>query len=670
MHYSTIGILALILHFIINRETLGKAGALIRKRENVQQAAVRYFYFLTAVILYYLADIAWGLLYAHHDIPALFPYIYSDSVLYFTFMFLTMLTWIRYIVAYLDKKGRRSKALLYATWAMFSLALVYLMINRFHPFIFSFNADHEYIPESGRYIAFILQIALYMVTSSYMFYLARRTFGHKKSQYNAVGLTCLVMELFLIFQIMDSRYPFYAMGLAIGTCVVHSFVEESEKKEKAIYDHIAKGLAEDYEAMYYIDMETGEYLEFSTSEEYKSLNVPATGKDFYAETRANAVKYAHPDDRDFAQSLYCKEMMLKNLEGKRSYSYKYRIMVGAEPRYFRFTVMRAGDDKHFVLYEKDIDDEITAENMRLENQKKHITFSQIAEGLASNYDVIYYVNTANSNYVSYGSDNTYGQLEARKTGDDFYEDVLKDIPLLVHKNDRDIVTDFLDRDRLHSALENRKRCSMDYRLVINDTTRHFRMNVRKTSDGSHFIIGIESIDAEVRKEKQHLKALNTEKELARRDELTGVKNKTAYMELEKSVQANIDNGMDYLPFAMIVSDANDLKKINDTEGHVAGDKYIKEASKLLCDIFDHSPVFRIGGDEFVVFLRGDDFSARNELIKQLHEQVHENLRSGSGPILAAGMAEYDPNTDNLMSEIFDRADRKMYEDKQRLKRSQ
>ena len=125
--------------------------------------------------------------------------------------------------------------------------------------------------------------------------------------------------------------------------------------------------------------------------------------------------------------------------------------------------------------------------------------------------------------------------------------------------------------------------------------------------------------------------------------------------------------MDYLPFALVVCDANDLKRINDTEGHVAGDEYIKGSAKLLCTIFDHSPVFRVGGDEFVVFLRGDDYSARNELMERLHTQVGENQISGSGPILAAGMAEYEPSTDSLVSEIFDRADRKMYEDKYRLK---
>ena len=668
MFYSIVSTLALILNLIINRDSFKNIRLRSGEQESEQRAIRRYSLFLLASDLYFISDIAWGILYENHEADGLFPFLYADCVLYFLFMFLTMLTWIRYVVAYLDKHGRRSKTLLYAVWIMFTLALIYLMINSVHPFIFSFNAQHEYITEPGRHIAFVLQIALYMVTSTYMLHIARKSSGEDRVRYSAVGLTCLAMELFLVLQILDPRYPSYAMGLMIGICVVNSFVEASEKKEKEIYDHIATGLAEDYEAMYYIDIETGEYREFSKSEEYESMNVPVIGRDFYSETQDNIERFVHPDDREFAGSLYDKDTMLKNLEGKKSYSYKYRIMFGGQPRYFRFTVMRANDDRHFVLYEKDIDDEITAETMRLENQKKHITFSQIAESLASNYDVIYYVDAKDASFVSFECKNIYGKLDMKKSGDDFYAESRKDIPMIVHKNDRDMVLEFLDRDHMISSLKNSKECSIDYRIMAGRRSHYVRMTARKTGDSSHFIIGLENIDAEVKREKQHLKALNTEKELARRDELTGVKNKTAYLELEKSVQSNIDNGMDYLPFAIVICDANNLKKINDSEGHTAGDEYIRESAMMLCDIFDHSPVFRVGGDEFVVFLRGNDYSNRAQLMNRLREQVRDNLRSGSGPVMASGIAEYVPESDSLVSEIFDRADREMYEDKQELKK--
>ena len=133
------------------------------------------------------------------------------------------------------------------------------------------------------------------------------------------------------------------------------------------------------------------------------------------------------------------------------------------------------------------------------------------------------------------------------------------------------------------------------------------------------------------------------------------------------MQNNIDNGMDYLPFAIVVCDINDLKQTNDTEGHQAGDELIRSASKLLCDTFVHSPVVRIGGDEFVVFLRGDDYASKELLIGRLRVQVLQNHVTGNGPVIAVGIASYEPEKDTQVSEVFERADAMMYEDKKELK---
>ena len=670
MSYSIISLLALILNLIINRETLKTIRARGEERENEQRAVARYRRFLAAANCYFVTDIGWGILYEFRHIDAVFPFLYLDCSLYFLFLFLTMPTWIRYVVSHLNMLGLKSKILLRAMWTVFSLAPVYLVINYFHPFIFSFDKNHDYVTEPGRHVAFALQLFLYAAASIHMFYAARKSSGGKRTRNIAVALTCLVMELFLILQILAPMHPFYAMGLLVGICVIHSFVEAKERKEKAIYDNIATSLAEAYEAMYYINIETGRFREFSASRKYESLNVPMAGRDFYAETRANVEKFVHPDDREFAKNLHQKETMLKILEGKKSYSYKYRLMIDGQPRHFQFTLMLANDGKHFVLSEKDIDDEITAENMRLENQKKHVTFTQIAEILAVNYDMIYYVDAKDSSYISYECRNIYDRVDMQKSGDDFFADAKNDIPNVIHKGDRDLVLDFIQKDRMEDALKDKKTCDIDYRVVASGKTHYVRLTVRKTADESHYIIGVENIDDEVKREKQHLKALNTEKELARRDELTGVKNKTAYNELEKSVQANIDNGMDYLPFGLVVCDANDLKTINDTQGHVAGDEYIKKSAMLLCNTFVHSPVFRIGGDEFVVFLRGNDYSNREQLMKSLRSQVLENQRLGVGPVLASGMAEYVPEKDTLVAEIFDRADKEMYKDKRNIKKEE
>lgn len=149
------------------------------------------------------------------------------------------------------------------------------------------------------------------------------------------------------------------------------------------------------------------------------------------------------------------------------------------------------------------------------------------------------------------------------------------------------------------------------------------------------------------------------------DPLTGVKSKNAFVIEEKRLETSIADG-DTSEFGVIVCDVNGLKRINDTLGHKAGDEYIKNACKLLCEYFKHSPVFRIGGDEFVVLLEGHDYQMQNEILKDINTNIESNI--GSNNVVASlGVANYDPDVDKSFYEVFKRADGLMYERKMQLK---
>ena len=544
MYYASFGILSLVLHIIINYEYIFKS-----KQKTNHLPSRRYLFFLISVMCYYVSDILWGFLYDLRIIPLA----YADTVLYFFSMCLSVLIWTRFIVAYLGPKKGFARFLTYAGWTVFSFEVLCLIINFFNPIIFMFDANKEYVPYFARFFTLAIQVALFLLASLHSIITAVKSDGKERIRNKTVGGSGIVMSIFIVLQTMYPLLPFYAIGLLIGTSLIHIFVEEDVKRDHAI--------------------------EF--------------GK------------------------------VQKQAEEERQETIKVR--------------------------------------------NKNITFNRIAESLASNYDMIYYVDTEDNSYVGYASNDIYGKLELKRAGDDYFEETINNIKTTAYPDDLDRILTFLDRDYLLTVLEDRKQFTSDYRLVIDGTPQYTRIVVRKTSSGEHFIVAIENVDDEVRKEKAQIKALNTEKELARRDELTGTKNKTAYAELEQSVQDNIDKGIDYLPFALAICDINDLKLINDTEGHQAGDVYIKTAAKMLCDIFGHSPVFRIGGDEFVVFLRGEDYAAREELVGRLRVKVFENLVQKNGPVVAIGVAAYDANTDRRVTDVFERADGMMYEDKRLLK---
>lgn len=157
-------------------------------------------------------------------------------------------------------------------------------------------------------------------------------------------------------------------------------------------------------------------------------------------------------------------------------------------------------------------------------------------------------------------------------------------------------------------------------------------------------------------------------ELAYRDLLTGVKNKTAYLELIEQM-----DGLGRIKkscYAVVVFDINDLKTINDTKGHDFGDIYIMSACKIISKTFKKSSVYRIGGDEFVVLLEGEEYSFYESLLMCFEEEI-KKYNSGVGDdmkvSIARGVAIYNEETDLNFNDVFKRADNSMYRNKAEMK---
>ncbi len=133
------------------------------------------------------------------------------------------------------------------------------------------------------------------------------------------------------------------------------------------------------------------------------------------------------------------------------------------------------------------------------------------------------------------------------------------------------------------------------------------------------------------------------------DELTGVKNRKGLQEdFEKKTDA----------FCLVMLDANNLKKINDSLGHEAGDKLITTCCNTLSNIFGKENVYRQGGDEFVVL---SDESEENVIsnLKELDRQL-ANISSEEFPYeMAWGVS----SSDSGKEEMFHLADERMYADK-------
>ena len=158
--------------------------------------------------------------------------------------------------------------------------------------------------------------------------------------------------------------------------------------------------------------------------------------------------------------------------------------------------------------------------------------------------------------------------------------------------------------------------------------------------------------------------------IAFRDSLTGVKNGTAYKEAQVELEKDIRVG-ESPEFAVAVVDINCLKSVNDAYGHEVGNRLIIEASKIICTAFKHSPVYRIGGDEFAVILKNQDYINRESILRQLTEEYPKSpITLAGGAVTVAfsiGICDYRPGFDSGFDDVFRRADADMYKQKQATK---
>jgi diguanylate cyclase (GGDEF)-like protein len=161
--------------------------------------------------------------------------------------------------------------------------------------------------------------------------------------------------------------------------------------------------------------------------------------------------------------------------------------------------------------------------------------------------------------------------------------------------------------------------------------------------------------------------LSKSNRIVNRDPLTGVRSVAAYMDKVEMLKSKISSDGEDASFALVECDLNGLKGVNDNFGHDIGDIYIVNGCRLMCSVFKHSPVFRIGGDEFVAILEGSDYEHREELMEELKKAVEDSAAKGDaihGRVsLAAGIAVYDPKLDKTVGDVLKRADQAMYNNK-------
>ncbi len=222
MVYASMGLLAALIHIIINQDVFLRGGS---GKEIPAHSSYRSFLF--AVLAYFITDALWGIL----EQAKLIALLYADTAVYFAVMALAVLLWTRYVIAYLNEQNGFASVLSYIGWIFLIWNCLVILFNFFIPILFRFDETGAYHAEWGRYTVFILQFLLFLVTFGYMFLVSRSAKGAARRRHLTISLFGLVMSVFVALQILLPMHPIYSVAYLLGTCLLHTFVVEDEKDE-------------------------------------------------------------------------------------------------------------------------------------------------------------------------------------------------------------------------------------------------------------------------------------------------------------------------------------------------------------------------------------------------------------------------------------------------------
>ncbi|MBQ9327085.1 MAG: GGDEF domain-containing protein [Solobacterium sp.] len=443
--------------------------------------------------------------------------------------------------------------------------------------------------------------------------------------------------------------------------------EGHNAQDSMTYSSIAHALAHRYDSIYYVDLRNDHYVEYTSSSEYQDLKIETGGDDFFADSARNIRRVVHPDDLDFALMVHNKEYILSELEKDSLVSFTYRLMFDGVPHYYNGRITKGGpeDPNHLIIGWANVDKEIQREKeFEAAKNENHMT-RNIGNALLSDFVRVFYVDLQEDTFMEFEPDEISSELTVTRNGDHFFNEIQEIARAHVYRADLERVSAAMDKELMMDLMIDAP-FTITYRSTEHGTPEWYSIKALYADNQTHMLLAIRNIDIQKRREAEYEDRLHSMSVLANQDAMTKVKNHNAFAQEESMWDQIITGGESVSKFAIAVFDVNDLKVTNDTYGHKAGDQLIIDAAKMICTTFKHSPVFRIGGDEFAVVMTNSDYENRNQLFSSIKEAAISNAEHGN-VVIASGLAVYDPTIDQTFSDVFTRADTQMYSDKRILK---
>ena len=289
---------------------------------------------------------------------------------------------------------------------------------------------------------------------------------------------------------------------------------------------IAQALATDYFCIYYVNVNTDRFIEYSASPEYRSLGLPTMGDDIVSFARTYFDAVVHPDDQARFLEGFVKERIIASLDERGSFAMTFRMLFNKVPTYVNLKVTRMIEQeaRHVVIGISSVDEQVRSRQAYEEAHHASITYGRVAQALAGDYFSIYVVEPATDRFVEYCATPEYDELGVEKVGDDFFTISRRNMSRLICPDDRERFLGIFTKEKIMAILERDGSFTMKYRLMFGEKPVWVSMKATllNDTDGQHLIIGTNNINAQMTREQEYRQRVAEARTSARNDFLANM----------------------------------------------------------------------------------------------------------------------------------------------------
>ncbi|MBR4537942.1 MAG: EAL domain-containing protein [Clostridia bacterium] len=266
----------------------------------------------------------------------------------------------------------------------------------------------------------------------------------------------------------------------------------SHPDEGATYASIARALAADYYNIYYVDLETDQFIEYSSPVGVEDLAMERHGEHFFESSMRDSLTRIYDEDRAVFLASFNKENIIRELDKQGVFTITYRLIDTGKPMYVNMKITRMQPGRRHIIIGISIIDSQMRQKEEMERiQKERDTLARVM-ALSEDYLTLYMVNLETDRYVEYNATDEYKSLGLTVEGEDFFHQCIINAEKVICPDDREQFRARFTKENILKGIQEDGVFKMNYKLIIKGEERPVTLKIAPIKDdkGEKLVMGV------------------------------------------------------------------------------------------------------------------------------------------------------------------------------------